>query len=93
MMKITPSIIQQSFLGLKASVVKSSNPSNIGISGTVIDETRNTFVIRNHKKKTVVKSQAIFSFTFPDTTIVEIEGRVLVGRPEVRLKRRIRRLW
>jgi ribonuclease P protein subunit POP4 len=93
-LKVTSVIIQHEFIGLKAKVVKSSNPSYIGISGTIIDETRNTFVIlQDGKRKTVIKDQAVFQFTFPDTTIVEIDGKVLVGRPEERLKKRIRRLW
>jgi ribonuclease P protein subunit POP4 len=93
-LKVTPVIIQHEFIGLKAKVVKSSNPSYIGISGTILDETRNTFVIlQDGKRKTVIKDQAVFQFTFPDATIVEIDGRVLVGRPEERLKKRIRRLW
>lgn len=93
-MKATPVIIQHEFIGLKVKVVKSSNPSYVGISGKIIDETRNTFVIlQDGKRKTVIKDQAVFQFTFPDATIVEIDGKVLVGRPEERLKKRIRRLW
>jgi ribonuclease P protein subunit POP4 len=92
--KITPAIIQYEFIGLEAKVVKSSNPNHVGIAGAVIDETRNTFVIlQDNKRKTIVKDQTVFHFTFPDATIVEIDGKTLVGRPEERLKKRIRRLW
>ena len=76
-MKVTPVIIQHEFIGLEAKVVKSSNPSYVGISGKIIDETRNTFVIlQDGKRKTVIKDQAVFQFTFPDATIVEIDGKV-----------------
>jgi len=93
-LKATPVIIQHEFIGLEVKVVKSSNPSYVGISGKIIDETRNTFVIlQDGKRKTAIKDQAVFQFTFPDATIVEIDGKVLVGRPEERLKKRIRRLW
>lgn len=93
-MRITPAIIQHEFIGLEAKVAKSSNPSYVGISGAVIDETRNTFVIsQDSKRKTVVKDLAVFHFTLPDATIVEIDGKLLVARPEERLKKRIRRLW
>jgi len=92
--KVTPEIVQHEFIGLKAKVVKSANPDCIGITGTIVNETRNTFLIsQDSKKKTIVKDQAVFHFTFPDATIVEINGRILVGRPEERLKKRIRRLW
>lgn len=93
-MKVTPAIIQHEFIGLKAKIAKSSNPSHIGIAGTIVNETRNTFVIlQDNKRKTIAKSQAVFHFTLPDSTIVEIDGQILVGRPEARLKKRIRRIW
>ena len=93
-MKVTPEIVQHEFIGLKAKVVKSANPDCICTTGTIINETRNTFLIsQDSKRKTIVKDQAVFHFTLPDATIVEINGRILVGRPEERLKRRIRRLW
>lgn len=93
-MKVTPAIIKYEFIGLDAKVVKSSNPNYLGISGKVINETRNTFVIlQNNKRKIAVKERAVFHFTLPDATIVEIDGKILVGRPEKRLKKQIRRLW
>lgn len=93
-MKVTPKIVQTEFIGLETTVARSSNPSCVGIKGTVINETRNTFVImQNKKRKTIVKDQSVFHFTLPDATIVEIEGTMLMGKPWERLKRRIRRLW
>jgi len=93
-MKVTPAIIQHEFIGLEAKITKASNPSHIGIAGTIVNETRNTFVIlQDNKRKTIAKSQAVFHFTLPNFTIVEINGQVLVGRPEERLKKRIRRIW
>ena len=44
-MNVTPSIVQREFIGLETKVVKSSNPHVIGISGKVVDETRNTSTI------------------------------------------------
>ena len=93
-MKVTQAVIQCNLIGLKTKITQSSNPSQVGITGTVINETRNTFtIIQGKKRKTIGKNQAVFHFTLPDTTVVEIDGEVLVGKPEERLKRRIRRLW
>ncbi len=93
-MKITPEIVQHDFIGLVAKVKKSSNPSCVGIRGQVVDETRNTLAIQQDtRKKIVVKDQTVFHFFLPDGTVVEVDGNVLVGRPEGRMKRRIRRLW
>lgn len=93
-MKITPDLLRQEFVGLDAKVVKSSNPSQTGISGKIIKETRNTLVIlHKNVEKTVIKDVVVFHFIMPDGTVVEVDGKVIVGRPENRLKKRIRRRW
>lgn len=93
-MKASPTITQQEFMGLAARVTRSTNQDDLHIAGVVVDETRKTFVIlQDRKKKRVMKNQTSIQFTFPDDTTVEIDGRVLLGRPEERLKKRIRRLW
>lgn len=93
-MKITPSILQHELIGLNARVVKSLHPNYVGIAGRVIDETRNTLVIQyENERKIVAKSVVVFYFTMPDGTVVEIDGDAIVGRPENRVKKRIRRRW
>jgi ribonuclease P protein subunit POP4 len=93
-MNITPNIVQHEFIGLETAVVNSSNPAMVGISGRVVNETRNTFTIKqDNKMKVIAKDTSIFDFIFTDGTIVEIEGKVIMGRPESRLKKRPRRLW
>jgi ribonuclease P protein subunit POP4 len=93
-MKTTTAIIQQELIGLNAKVVKSSHPGYVGIEGKVLDETRNTILIlHKNKKKTVIKNRSVFNFTTPDGTIVEIDGKAIIGRPEARIKKRVRRLW
>jgi len=93
-MKIALTILQHELIGLNARVVKSSHPNYVGIAGRVIDETRNTLVIRHeNKRKIVTKRVAVFHFTMPDGTVIEIDGKAIVGRPENRIKKRIRRRW
>jgi len=93
-MMVTPSIVQNEFIGLEAKVVRSSNPHVVGISGRVVDETRNTFtILHNGKRRVVIKDTAVFDFVMPDGTVVEIDGKVIMGRPEDRIKKRPRRLW
>jgi ribonuclease P protein subunit POP4 len=94
MMKVTASVVQHEFIGLDVKVVRSSNPAVVGIAGKVVDETRNTFtVLLDGKRKVVIKDTSVFEFALPDGTIVEIDGKVIVGRSEDRVKRRPRRLW
>jgi ribonuclease P protein subunit POP4 len=93
-MKITPEIIRDEFIGTEGKVAKSQHPSDVGLSGEVINETKNTFTILHAgKAKKVIKDSAVFHFKFSDGTIVEIDGRLLMGRPEDRLKKSVKRLW
>ncbi len=93
-MKVTPDIISYEFIGTEAKVAKSANPCCKGINGKIIDETRNTFTILcDGEKKMVMKNLSVFHFRFSDGTVVEIDGKLLVGRPEDRLKKHVKRLW
>ncbi len=93
-MKTAVTFVQDEFIGLNAKVVKSSNPSYVGISGKVVDETRKTLVIRQrHEDKVIVKEAAVFQFTLLDGTVIEVEGKVILGRPEDRMKKRLKRRW
>lgn len=93
-MKITPDVLRYEFIGTEAKVSKSKHPGYVGISGKIIDETRNTFTILHEGKcKKIVKDSSVFNIRFSDGAIVEIEGKLLVGRPEDRLKKHVRRLW
>ena len=93
-MKVTPDIIRYEFIGTEGKIAKSPHSGYVGIHGEVIDETKNTFTImREEKAKRVIKNSAVFNFKFSDGTTVEIDGKLLVGRPEDRLKKTVKRLW
>jgi len=93
-MKVTQDIIREEFIGTTGTVTNSPHSDYLGISGKVLSETRNTFSLQQKgKTKRVVKDQAVFQFQFFDGTIVEIDGKLLVGRSEDRLKKTMKRLW
>lgn len=93
-MKITPDIIRYEFIGLQGLVAQSQHEDYLGIGGTVISETKNTFTFQHKdKKQSVIKKSAIFNFKFDDDATVQIDGKLLIGRPEDRLKRTMKRLW
>jgi ribonuclease P protein subunit POP4 len=93
-MRITPNIISGEFIGTESEISDSRHKGYVGLKGEIINETKNTFtLIQNGKAKSIVKDQAVFNFKFSDGAIVEIEGRLLVGRSEDRLKKSIKRLW
>ncbi|MCK4497641.1 ribonuclease P protein subunit [Candidatus Bathyarchaeota archaeon] len=93
-MRVSPEIRRFIFHGLNAKITYSRNPSQIGIEGRVIDETKSTFVIsKGGEKKTIAKNHTTFHFEFPDSTVVEFDGKILLGRPEERVKKLIGRVW
>jgi ribonuclease P protein subunit POP4 len=93
-MIVTPDIIREEFIGATGTITNSHHVGYLGIHGEVLGETRNTFTIQqNGKDKSIVKDQAVFQFQFSDGTVVEIDGKLLVGKPEDRLKKTIKRLW
>ena len=93
-MKVTPEIIRHEFIGTEGKIAKSPHADYVGIHGKVTNETKNTFTITHKgKAKSVIKNSAVFNFKFSDGTTVEIDGKLLVGRPEDRLKKTVKRLW
>ena len=93
-MKITPDIIRCEFIGTQARIAQSTHLGYIGLAGPVIAESKNTLtLIHKGQPKSVIKDLATFDFSFDDGTTVEVDGRLLVGRSEDRLKKGIKRLW
>ncbi len=93
-MKVTPDIIRYEFIGTEGNVTQSSHKDYIGVGGQVVSETKNTFTFQSKgRAKRVLKELAVFNFKFNDGTVVEIDGKLLIGRPENRLKKSIKRLW
>jgi ribonuclease P protein subunit POP4 len=93
-MKITPDIIRYEFIGTEGKVVRSPNECYVGLGGKVVGETKNTFTfLQDGQAKSIIKEFSVFNFTFDDGTVVDIDGKLLVGRSEDRLKKSIKRLW
>jgi len=92
-MPIKPeNIVRHELIGLEVEVSRSSNPSQIGIKGRVIDETQKTIKIETTKgEKILAKENLILIFTIPDGRKVEVDGKLLVGRPEDRIKKKLPR--
>ena len=61
--------------------------------GEVVGETKNTIkVLRNDQRIVTLPKEAYeFEFKLPSGERVLVEGKMLIGRPEERLKKRIRR--
>lgn len=84
-------LVRHELIGLKVRIVSSSDPMHTKVNGRVIDETYNMLKIeaKNSREKTISKSNSIFIFTLPNKTKVKVDGKVLIGRPEDRIKKKI----
>ncbi len=85
---ITPkNIVRHELIGLRTEITESSNPTCTGISGRVVDETKNLLIIKTGKgEKKIQKRNTKFIFTLPDRTRVKVDGSLLVARPEDRIR-------
>ena len=87
---VTPKdLVRHELTGLDAKVLDSTNPYQIGLSGRVVDETRQTLSLETEKGvKSLAKDQCVFLFYIPGGQKVRVEGRLLVSRPEDRVKKK-----
>ncbi|MCD6114218.1 MAG: ribonuclease P protein component 1 [Thermoprotei archaeon] len=94
-MKHSPrNIINHELIGLSVEVLESLAESYVGLKGKVIDETYNMLVLETSEgEKKVLKSVSKFLFTLPNGRKVVVDGSILVGRPEERLKKKVRGRW
>ena len=70
-------------LGKKVEVIQSSNRYEVGIKGLVIEDTKNTIKIRTENGvKIVIKNNIILMVNDR-----KIDGNLLIGKEEERIKR------
>jgi len=90
-MTITPeNLVRHELIGLEVEVKQSTNPSQKGLKGRVIDESFKTLEIETKtEKKTIPKENTTFMFTISDKTKIQVDGNLLLGRPEDRIKKKL----
>lgn len=76
------------YIGLRVTVTRSPSKERIGISGVVVDETKNTFVIEKDDGNEVTIPKQSSSFRFKkDGETFDIDGSSIAFRPEERPKK------
>ncbi|MDO5849605.1 MAG: ribonuclease P protein component 1 [Methanobacteriaceae archaeon] len=103
-------IFYHELIGLEVKIVDSTDSYLIGLKGTIVDETKKTFLIQTNssfkreggkqsnssfkgkREKLIQKDISVFQFKVPDGTIVEIDGKILLNRPEDRIKKRYKKI-
>jgi ribonuclease P protein subunit POP4 len=92
-------IIHHEFIGLDVAVIASSNPSLTSISGCIIDETKQMFVIQPYidtknsktsdmqssQMKKVAKKGSVFRCLLPDGRLVDVDGDAICTAPHRRI--------
>lgn len=90
-MRTPRNILRHELIGLDCTVVSSSNKSQVGISGKIVDETMKTLVIESAgKEKRVQKEGCVFRVSLGPQA-VDIEGKYIASRPEDRIKKKFSR--
>ena len=80
-------IINLPWLSRSIEVIESTDPTLVGISGTVVDETRRTILITTGSKEITLAKDTI-KFTIEEE---EINGNIVGQRPEERIGKTYRR--
>ena len=83
--------MRHELIGLQVMVAGSTDPGLAGLSGKVIDETRNMFIIETkHGERRVPKSNTSLTFTLPDGQRAKVAGSVLISQPENRINKKMK---
>lgn len=85
-------LLKDELIGLRVSVTDSVNEHNVGLSGVVVDETRNALVIekKNGLQRMVMKAECTFLFSLLGGEKISVKGDLLAGRPEDRMKKKFK---
>ena len=90
-MPITPeNLPRHELIGLQAEIIESTDPTQEGIKGEILDETRDTLTIDD---KRVEKENCIFLVKIPSGEKVELNGKTIAKRPEDRIDMKIPGKW
>ncbi|MFW9833441.1 MAG: ribonuclease P protein component 1 [Candidatus Thorarchaeota archaeon] len=94
-MRITPqNLMSHELIGLSTHIVDSKDPSHVCRRGIIMGESREMIHIETTEGRiSVPKGICVFDMTLPDNTVVRIDGGLLRGRAEDRMKKRLNRSW
>ena len=80
-------ILKDELIGLNVRINECTDPSWTGKQGTIIDETKNIFVLNmTGNEKMISKETAKFEFDYEGKKVM-IDGKKLKYRPEDRIKK------
>lgn len=77
---------KEEIIGLTVKIVGARNNALQGLTGKVVDETMNTIVINDNGREITILKDQIIKLDLIELGI-RLDGRLLQGRPEERIKR------
>ncbi len=80
-------IVLNELIGLRVRILSSSDKKERGISGKVIDETKNTLSVDTMRgRKSIIKSRTVFIFYFGKKSF-RVKGEEINFRPYERIEK------
>ncbi len=80
-------LVKDELIGRIVTIIDCSDPTWVGKTGCILDETKNTFLIQiNNDRKKIAKNTATFAFKEQNKTII-VNGTRLTYRSENRIKK------
>ncbi len=89
-MRTPKNIIRHELIGIDAEIVNSTNKDIVGIKGRIVDETQKTLTIETHKGLKKIQKEIVRLRLSFDGYKVIVDGKSLYGRPEDRIKKKIK---
>ncbi len=79
---------REELIGRRITVESATDPTLVGLTGEVLDETMKTLTLRNETGSRVVVAKNAVTIAFLlEGHRVEVDGRALLFRPEDRIKK------
>ncbi|NHI83008.1 MAG: ribonuclease P protein subunit [Candidatus Thorarchaeota archaeon] len=94
-MEISPmNLLNHELIGLQTEVIRSSDPGLVSRSGTIVDESRETILLSTTDGALMLpKANCTFDVHLPNGDVIRLDGQLLQGTPEDRLKKHRLRRW
>lgn len=88
MRMLASNILFHELIGLRATIIESTDETLKDLSGEIIDETKQTIRIRSEQGlKIIPKGNVTFRVVMPDGQSVIVSGKKIMYRPEDRIRR------
>ena len=92
---ITPqNLVRHELIGLEAKVAENLNGNCGVVCGVIADETKNMILMMSGGKKAwLAKDKVTLDISIPSGDVVRVSGRMISGRPEDRIRKKLPGKW